>query len=268
VLGRAAMVTAVVIGPHFDAVRQYDENAVQTNQVDVSALALTAAGMTSNVAAAFDAFSGGVINYDNGSFTDPKTIDAYFGVNKSLRITSGVRNWSIGVLGSSPSSGSISGPNVSFNGAPSPYPTPYLNDIIFGDVTDRVSAAVLGDRVTSFGFTIIDASFNGAGNDLHFDAFFSDGSSQSNNYTIPLAFQTQDTFFGWTAPAGQYITHISFTANNNTASDDWAFITAVVPEPTAVWACVSAGSIAMRRRRWTRKRGQGDSPIGARSTAA
>jgi len=251
-LGRATMVTAVVVGPHFDAVRQYDENVVQTNQVDVSALALTASAMTTNVAAAFDSLSGGVINFDNGSFTDPKTIDAYFGVNKSLRITSGLRNWSIGVLGSSPSSGSISGPNVSFNGAPSPYPTPYPNDIIFGDVTDRTSAATLaGEHVTSFGFTIIDSNFNSAGNVLHFDAFFSDGSVQSNNYTIPLAFQTQDTFFGWTAPAGQYITHISFTANNNTASDDWAFITAVVPEPAAALTCAALVCMLLPRRRRT-----------------
>ena len=232
-----------------DAVRQYDENIVQTNQVDVSATALTAPVMTGNVAAAFDAGRGGVINFDNGSFTDTRTIDAHFaGGTKSLRLINTARDWSIGTLGTVSSSGAISGGNVSFNGAPAPFPNPYLNDFAFEYVTDTGTNAVLGERVTSFGFTIIDATFNAAGNNLQFEAFFSDGSSQTLSHTIPLANNSQDTFFGWSAPTGAYFTHLSFTATNNTASEDWAFITSVVPEPMGVGVIGTAVALVALRR--------------------
>ena len=231
------LVTAIGIHPamalttHVDAVRTYDEDLVQANKVDMSATPLTVAQMTAGVAAAFDAGSGGVINFDNGSFTDTKTIDANFAAGtKSLRLTSSIRDWSIGVLGTG-SGGAISGPNVVFLGSPTPFPTPFFNDIVFGDVTDPNSGAVLAERVTSFGFTILDATFNGSGNNLELRAYFSDGSSSSMNYTIPLGNNSRDTFFGWTAPPGAYFTHVSFSANNNTAGEDWAFITAPVPEP-------------------------------------
>jgi len=240
---------ALAIGNFVTAVRTYDENIVQANQVDVSATVLTAAQMTTDVAAAFDALRGGVIDFDNGSFTDTRTIDALFAAGtKSLRLTNAARDWSIGVLGVGPQ-GPISSGNVSFNGAPAPFPVPFLNDFVFGDVTDAVSGAVLPERVTSFGFTIIDSFFNNSGNTLHFDTYFSNGGTATLNYTIPLGGNTQDTFFGWTAPAESYITHISFTATNNTASDDWAFITSAVPEPaTATIASVAGLAVVLLRR--------------------
>jgi hypothetical protein len=228
-----------------DVVRTYDENIIQTNRVDVSATPLTVAQMTSDVATAFDASRGGVIDFDNGSF-DPQTINARFaGGGKSLRLTNTARTWRVGVLGADSSSGAISGPNVIFNGAPNPFPNPFLNTVVFGDVTDPISGDILPERVASFGFTIIDAGFNNAGNNVHIDVWFSDASATSIDYFIPLGFNTRDTFFGWTAPDGAYITQISFTATNNTASDDWAFITTPVPEPTAGPAVTGMGLIGM-----------------------
>jgi hypothetical protein len=236
-----------------DAVRQYDENIVQTNVVDVSATALTAPVITTNVANAFDAGFGGVVNFDNGSFTDTRTIDVRFaGTTKLLRLVNTARDWSIGVLGTNSSSGAISGGNVCFNGAPTPFPNPYMNDFAFDYVRDANTNAVLNEHVTSFGFTIIDSTFNGSGNNLQFQTFYSDGSSESLNYTIPLAGNSQDTFFGWTAPAGYYITHILFSANNNTASDDWAFITSNVPEP-GLGAGVCAALVLLPGARRSRK---------------
>jgi hypothetical protein len=251
----AAIRASHAAGP-VNAVRTYDENVIQTNTVDVSATSLTVAQMTANVAAAFDAGRGGVIDFDNGSFTDARTIDAQFAAGiKSLRLTNSAHDWQIGVLGSSRSSGAISGPNVIFNGAPTPFPTPFLNSIDFGDVIDPISGAVLPERVTSFGFTIIDALFNSSGNNIHVDVTFSNGSTTSTDHTIPFASNTQDTFFGWTAPLGTFITNISFTANNNTAGEDWAFITSVVPEPTTASALIGMGLIGVLFPRiWKRSR--------------
>ncbi|MDX1961788.1 MAG: hypothetical protein SFX18_01465 [Pirellulales bacterium] len=224
-----------------DVVRTYDENLVQTNRVDVSATSLTFSQMQASAAAAFDQGRGGVIDFDNGTFTNARTIDARFqGGGKSLRLTNARRDWQIGFLGSSSSSGAISGARVIFNGAPDPFPTPYFNDIVFGEVLDLVSNKILPERVTTFGMTVIDANFNGAGNNLSFNVHFSNNSSVVRNFTIPAAFNTNDTFFGWSAPAGHYITHIQFSATNNTASDDWAFITTPVPEPTLLPALVIA----------------------------
>ncbi len=190
-----------------NAVRTYDEVAIQPNQVDIDATPLSVAQMTTKVAAAFDAGLGGVIDFDNGSFTDSRTIDARFaGGTKSLRLTNSARDWQIGVLGNSPASGSISDSNVIFLGAPSPFPTPFTNTIVFGDITNPNSSAVLPERVVSFGMTIIDASFNAAGNSVNVSVTFSDGSTTSTSHFIPLAFQTQDTFFGWDAPANTYVT--------------------------------------------------------------
>jgi hypothetical protein len=233
-----------------DAVRQYDENAVQANVTDVSATALTAPVMTTNVANAFDNGLGGVINFDNGAFTDPMTLDARFaGGNKTVRLQSLVRNWSIGVLGTSTSAGPISGGNVAFIGAPSPFPNPFVNDLAFEYVRDANTQQVLPERVTSFGFTVLDATSNSSGNDMHFEAYFSDGSSQTLDHQVPFGFNSFDTFFGWTAPPGQYITHILWTATNNSAADDWAFITAVVPEPgIGVMGMALLGLFARRRR--------------------
>lgn len=241
----AAIRASHAAGP-VNAVRTYDENVIQTNTVDVNATPLTVAQMTANVAAAFDSGRGGVIDFDNGSFTDARSIDARFAAGaKSLRLTNSAHDWQIGVLGSSSLSGAISGPNVIFNGAPTPFPTPFLNSIVFGDVTDPISGALLPERVTSFGFTIIDSNFNNSSNKIHVDVTFSNGGTTSTNYIIPLAFQTQDTFFGWSAPLGAYITNISFTANNNTAGEDWAFITSPVPEPTTASALIGMGLIGV-----------------------
>lgn len=227
-----------------NVVRTYDENAIQTNTVNASATPLTVAQMTADVAAAFDAGLGGVIDFDNGAFTDNFTIDAQFdGGNKSLRLTNSAHDWQIGVLGSNSQSGSISGPNVIFNGAPSPFPTPFLNTVVFGDVSDPISGAVLPHRVTSFGFTIIDANFNGSGNMIDAVVTFSDNSTTLVNHFIPLAFQTQDTFFGWRAPPGLFITKVDFTATNNTAGEDWAFITTPIPEPATVPIVAGFGMI-------------------------
>ena len=233
-----------------DVVRTYDENVVQLNFVDVSATPMTVGQMTALVAAAYDAGRGGVINFDNGSFEDTRTIVARFaGGSRSLRMVNLERDWSIGVLGTSPTSGALSGGNVAFNGAPAPFPNAFLNDIAFDYVTDTATNTVLPDRVTAFGFSVLDATANSSANDMSFEAFFSNGTSQALNHQVPFGFNSFDTFFGFAAPVGSHITHIRFSANNNTATDDWAFITEV-PEPGAgAIAVAGIGLLTARRSR-------------------
>jgi hypothetical protein len=204
----------------------------------VSATSLTFDDMTTDVAAAFDAGLGGVIDFDNGAFADPRTIDALFaGGSKVLRMTNAVRDWSIGDLGFG-AGGAVSNNRVIFLGSA----TTTNHRWVLDGVRDAVSDAVLPERVTKFGFTIIDSVFNGIPNIVNATAFFSGGGADAVTHTIPLAGNTADTYFGFAAPAGEFITEITLTGTNNTAGEDFAFITSVVPEPDAgMIAAVAAG---------------------------
>lgn len=44
---------------------------------------------------------------------------------------------------------------------------------------------------------------------------------------------TEDTFFGFTAPTGLFIQSVAFTGTTIKIFDDFAFETAVIPEPSA-----------------------------------
>lgn len=223
-----------------------DENVVQPNVIDVSATALTVGQMTTDVAAAFDAGMGGVVDFDNGAFAGPRTIDIlYAGGTKVLRMTNGARDWSIGVLGTNPASGAISGGNAIFLGGANVF-----NEFDFGDVTDAVTGALLPERVASFGFTIVDSFFNGIPNDVILDVTYSNDTVQRVTHQIPLAGNTADTFFGFTAPPGLFIKELRLQQSNNVAGEDFTFITTVVPEPAAGGLAVIAacGIAALRRR--------------------
>lgn len=217
-------------------VRTYDENVIQTNTVNRTATTLSAAQMRTAVANAFDSGVGGVIDFDNGIRTNPRTIDAvYANGEKSLRIINDARDWSFGNLGTDPLSGPISGARVLFTGSPSPFPTPYPINISFGDISEPLTGTVLPERVVSFGLTMIDTTFNNSGINLNVTVNYSDDTTENLITTVPLGTNNNDTFFGWNAPAGTYIESIDLLANNNTAMDDFAFITApfVVPEPSS-----------------------------------
>jgi hypothetical protein len=234
------------------AVRTYDENVVQTNTVNRNATTLSAAQMRAAVATAFDSGQGGVIDFDNGTRTDARTIDAsYAHGEKSLRIVNDARDWSFGNLGTAPLSGPISGARVLFTGSPSPFPTPYPINISFGDITNPVTDMVLPERVVSFGLTMIDTTFNNSGINLNITVNYSNNTTENLITTVPLGTNNNDTFFGWNAPAGTYIESIDLLANNNTAMDDFAFITApfVVPEPSSCMLAVACCWCAMKLRR-------------------
>lgn len=230
----------------------FDENVVQVNRVDVSATKYTAGQVSSDVASAFAAGQGGVIDFDNGTITDPNRLEATFSAGtKILHVRNDERTWSIGNLGTG-TAGALSGGRVLFNGAPNPFPVPYLNRIIFDDVTDQ-SGVSTGEVVTTFGLIVLDlnTNVNGGANDLEFLVTFSDNSTASLMHTVPGSFNQNDTFFGYQAPAGQSIKEIEISATNNLATDDWAFVVSpsAVPEPSSFVLLGMFGVAAVMRRR-------------------
>lgn len=233
-------------------VAQYDENIVQTNAVDSSITPYTVAQITTDVAEAFTIGQGGVIDFDNGTITDPNRLEVVFASGaKTLNIRNDTRSWSIGNLGTG-IGGALSGGRVLFNGAPSPFPVPFLNRIFFEDVTDVLGDST-GEVVTTFGLSILDLtpSLNGGTNEIEFVVTYSDNSTESLLHTIAAGFNTNDAFFGVQAPTGLSISQIDITANNNLATDDWAFIVApaAVPEPSSFALLAMMGATAALRRR-------------------
>jgi hypothetical protein len=96
-----------------------------------------------------------------------------------------------------------------------------------------ITGGVAGEKVTQFSFTYLTQTvLNGL--TVTVVATFSDGTTSTvtdtpvnRNTSSP----TVDTFFGFVAPAGQYITSVALTSNttraNTTNIDDVAFITSV-----------------------------------------
>lgn len=230
----------------------FDENVVQANSVDISATAYTAGQVSVDVASAFATGQGGVIDFDNGTITDSNRLEATFaGGTKTLHVRNDERTWSIGNLGTG-TAGALSGGRVLFNGAPDPFPTPYLNRFVFEDVTDQFGMST-GDAVTTFGLIVLDlnTSLNGGDNDLEFTITFSDDSTMSLMHTVPGSFNANDTFFGYQAPSGQSIKEVAISATNNLATDDWAFIVSpsAIPEPGSVAMLALLGMVTVMRRR-------------------
>ncbi|MEM6779285.1 MAG: hypothetical protein AAF670_16650 [Planctomycetota bacterium] len=247
-------------------VQQYD-GVQQTNSVDVSGTSLSVGQFSNDVALAFDAGTGGVINFEagQGSVPNSRMIDAIFdGGNKTLRITNSPRDWSVGFLGFGPTDGPISGGRVLFNGAPNQFPTPFENRIVFGDVVDN-SGTVIPEAVQAFGLTVLDSNFNNSGNTVEFTVSYSDGQTQFVSQTIPRAINTADTFFGFEAPAGQFISEIGFTATNNLATDDWAFITTTVSPPSVIPEPGSGSALGLIVLHWLFRHRKKRKVVGART---
>ncbi|MBA4104404.1 MAG: hypothetical protein C0485_01510 [Pirellula sp.] len=86
-------------------------------------------------------------------------------------------------------------------------------------------------------------------------ATFSGGGTQLATAQIPLSLATHDTFFGFIAPADQWITSLNVSAYKNGQSiyfmrfDDLGFVTkSFIPEPTP-WLLAVFGSAMLGRRR-------------------
>ncbi|MCC5847637.1 MAG: PEP-CTERM sorting domain-containing protein [Verrucomicrobia bacterium] len=234
--------------------------ATQANRVDNDILnpgtiitaqptgAIGVAEFTTNVADAFANNMGGVIDFESGSLGQ----QAHFGVDGSLRMTPTFTGW--GGLESNNNNGRIpiSG-TTRLNG-----PSDGTASITFGSFSDALGNPLPGYKVSQVGITMIardDRLWTGT-----VTATFSDLTTASysivglGNYGTPsdLLNPPEDTFLGFTAPAGQGITGISFarTAGGNFTlnADDLGIV--AIPEPgTLMLLGLALGTLLLFRRR-------------------
>jgi hypothetical protein len=238
----------------FTAGGVYD-NANNANKVDTNASgsAVTAtgatdvAGFTANVATAFAANRGGVIDFDSGggsaiSATNDAIRFTYGGGAKSFTVTSS-RDVRTATYGSATPISS----NTQFDLPDAVEGTQTLTltfgGIVGGDPGEIISAIALTAN-----------SRNSVASTVSMNVGLSDGSSSSVlSHALATTAGADDTFYGFVAPDGLGITSLTITRTGRVPFDDLGFITTAptpAPEPGVV-GVLGAGMVGvMGRRRW------------------
>ena len=231
----------------FIVVDTYDATT-NTNVVDQSATTdattyeISLDTFKTKVADAYVNGMGGVFDFDNGSQASGVTSmvvdygNTGSGTTKSLTINNDIPDGDPGTKGapyySLPFDGSgrepISGQSMLGR-------TTSDIDFIF-NLTD-ISSSDLDEKVVAFGITVLSRTQPDypAGTTASVTAYFSGGGSVFASDTITYQEATDDTFFGFEAPDGQYLTYVRINlagpGDATTALDDLGFVTAAVPEP-------------------------------------
>lgn len=238
----------------------YDEGT-NSNQVDRNANGnlITATGpndvlgFTQSMTTAFDTDFGGLIDFET-SVTNNQSgpISATFGTSQSKTLSIGV-SASPSILFNFQSSGNvsnISGSNFFFNSVDDG--TDFTR-FTFGAITNGAFI----EAVTSVGFTVLGRS-SGVSTTVAATATFSDLSTAvlgPVSFTSDGTFATQDTFYGFSAPAGQSIDNVLIqyigSGDVRRGIDDFGFTTTAVPEPGSFAMLIVGGLslLVMRRRR-------------------
>jgi hypothetical protein len=265
-LGSAVVGTVITLPAAFGAmvsVGVYDEQTIQTNEVDFDAsyAAASSTGVGANpnlvfghddfapkVLAAFNAGRGGVVQFNNateiigGSRTNSFT-GTFDGGTKSLTAT----NISTPTNGGHLRTDFVNASRTSISGLPGGF---LAKSDVLGDTTNG------GNYV----FTLTETNFE-PGEHVRAVAgtiMGRNGSAPIGNWLMQVTLDNgdiiaalrginstsgntnSDTFYGAYAPAGRYITGVSWTNPNGvfSALDDFAFITStsdfVIPEPSSI----------------------------------
>ena len=173
-------------------------------------------------ATAFAANMGGVANFDVTDFTavvgDTTAFTYGTSANKTLNTTFIIRNTEPG--SATPISG-VKGALFRSGG----------NDVSGGNIVfNSITNGLLDERVVRFGLTFLGRNNDGTISGV---ATYSDASKSATLSRVITFGNTQDTFFGFTAPTGLFIQSVAFTGTSIKIFDDLAFETAVIPEPSA-----------------------------------
>jgi hypothetical protein len=253
----------------FTTVGIYDENTTQANAVDTNAsgnnlaslLSTDYAGFSALIATEFANGDGGIINFDlpNGSNANltnsTDTIAASFaGGTKTLNITPSTNNSggnfnyttfstltpisdSRGMIPTSGEHSTATRQRMTFNSITGGDPFEGVVQVGF----TVLSRTIASSTVTAWAFTDGLTDTN--------DAFASISSSIANSQG------GDDTFFSFVAPTNKAITGVlvqygtATTGDTRYALDDFAFVTAVIPEPGSIAALAAGlGLLALRRR--------------------
>jgi hypothetical protein len=225
----------------------YDEQITQANAVDATATTPTSGSptlvplstFTTDVATAFAAGTGGVINFDDvtTAVSSDTTISAKYGpgFNSTLNVSGASYQVDMSqavAIGATPISGAIYLRNGSSTGNQS-----YAFDQLIKEVGVTVLARSVSRSITAT-VTYDDATSAAIG---PFTVAANTGSGATS---------APDTFFGFAAPSGKSITKLTLAAgaNNFFVVDDLGFIT--VPEPASMGMLgVAAMAMLVRRGR-------------------
>ncbi len=237
----AATLVATISGiaaAEWVAVADYDATT-NANAVDVSATTtgtgqeIGLSDFTTLVAAAHASGNGGVIDFDTFA-TGTTTLDADYlyasfdSGNKSITIGGTGNSFATSIPFVGGGRTAISGTGMLGNNA-------YAGgaDLAFSDLAE-------GEYVTAVGLTLLSRGSGVVGataSDYTVTAYFGDSTSASQVSTLEVAQGTDDTFYGFIAPTGTYITNVTVRKTSGTyhaAIDDLGFVTSVVPEPASV----------------------------------
>jgi hypothetical protein len=219
-------------GPSFHTTNVVDPNghtlvqATSTSNADQTDQTTFA----TNVATAYTNGFGGVVNFDvsGDALTTAPAIVANYASNAKTLTIGLTTNSALAISPLAPPSGTAGVTNCL--SAPNGTSDPNLGDVTF--TMGAITGGVTNEKVTSFSFTYLtETVLNGI--TVTVTATFSDNSTSVVTRTVnrDTSSPIYDTFYGFVAPSGQYITSISLVSDTTrgatTNIDDVSFITAV-----------------------------------------
>ncbi|MCC6679434.1 MAG: hypothetical protein IT445_00880 [Phycisphaeraceae bacterium] len=221
------------------------------NDVDTSATfdgpnTMSLATFTSLVAIAYNGNYGGVIDFDNGSLTDGNTIDARYGISQANNITitdaAGTGNFTAPTT--SPST-AISGSNANSALGRTTNNHAFSGNSFYFTFNPADQVVAVGATILS-NLVIFGSGVGNVGGIARYNDSTSSGYTYSN---VGNGNGADDTFWGFKAPAGKYITRFELSITNDVyvGLDDLGFI--LIPEPASL-LLLSALAPALLSRRY------------------